>query len=347
MLETGKPGPEDVGAYEESPSQEVADDKAKSGLWWVIDSAKDGQIRELVKEILISGSARWLQKKVNLYLDEQGRELPPEISAEYEEQSQVLQQVIGNNAANNFVFHGTGLYKYGGSKYGGVDATTVNVLSKILSEGLVPQPDPWIPGQEMKSSSFATRYMYAKTYAMRFNSQDAQTRWNYGDYRDWFMFYLSNMMRGLAGQALKKRINNLIHPQANQIAMQRGFGQSTDLMRQWTAGYLSETSAQGMSHLEILKSSVTDIPNNYGIVLAAKREDIGEIDTRYHLGHEVRGGIAVPFEKIACLMVPSSKRVETEALVESSGLNVPVISMEAADYFVSKLPPPSFANETK
>ena len=306
------------------------------------------QIIEIGKELFAYRDQHKLAERIRSYRQQQQHDLPPDLTEEYESQLPMLEQIFGDvpYLRWDFAFHGTGKAKYSGAKYiqdaSETDQsnrpTVVPVLEGILADGLVPQFDPWIPQQVTKSSTFAPSYMYAKTYAMRFNSEGIDPRWNFGDYRDWFMYYMADTMRGLALQKVQRELAWLLKPINWSARTGRSVSQDSDYLRQWVRGYTSSETASKLSPLELLKFSKTDISANWGAVLVVPRHKIQESKVQFDLIHEIRGTGKIAPQDIVCIFVPAAKAHEAELLISQSGLSVPVLSMESADYYLAKFP---------
>lgn len=310
----------------------------KIGLEWLVSTVMDKQVFEIVREMARYRNIGMLKSKVESSIQNQASQLPKDLQVEYERQLPLLQQLLGKCPALNkgLVYHGTGFYKYSKIKYrsGSSEEGIEEVLPAILNSGIKPFYDPWLPGQEMQSTSYAKAYMYAKTYAMRFNSPGISTRWNYGEYQDWLMFYMTDMMKGLTTQAVASKLKGIFKP-----SEEKGVSiNQTASVSNWVGSYISPRASSGMSMLELMKYSTTDIPNNWGAVFAIHEDKLQQVNAGLNLVHEVRATNPVSPEDIAFMSVPFDKIVVAMELVNQHNLKFPVFPMEVVDYYLANFP---------
>ncbi|MFZ2189444.1 MAG: hypothetical protein WA057_02165 [Candidatus Magasanikiibacteriota bacterium] len=283
-----------------------------------------------------------LEGKVVDFMKEQG--LPSaEVSDAYVEQKELLTKLFGDadmGLKSDLFFHGTGLLKYEGEKYGkGGEKIShrkvVSVLDNVLQNGLVPHHDLWLPTKDVETVSLAANYFYAKWYADKYMDPENCLEWQLGDPIDWFNFTMADIVKDEISKIalLRKRVD---WGSIKEMKKKRKDG-SSNLLYDWVSSLNSNLLPRTPVD-EILRCH-TDIFHNWGAVLCVDAGDIKEIDMPHAESHEVRTDQKVEPFSIRAIGVPLKHVDEAREMVGNSKLKgVEIFALECADLHLAAFP---------
>lgn len=288
---------------------------------------------DVAREIMRLRNPALLESKIVGYMREQGF-ANREVQAAHQEQLPVLTELFGTpdeGLKTDYVYHGTGLYSYAQEKYQTNPYTAernqvVPILENILTNGLQPKFDPWVPTGDMRTISLAQNYLYAKWFAAKYMSEAMQLQWQFGDPTDWFFFSMADTMRDELGQVLtgeKTLDRQILREQKNK--------------RQSAMPYKLQSWIGNLRHLEgntSLKDILTghsDILNNWGSVLCIPKDQLQRIEMSFGGTHELRTDSAVTPEQIAAIGVPLDHLAQAQKVLQDTGSTAQLFALECAD----------------
>lgn len=304
----------------------------------LLESEREQKIA-LLQEMMKVRTPELLDQRVVEFLDVQG--FPSaEVQHVYEEQKELLKRLFGDpdsGLKKDFLYHGTGFLKYDGEKYqqGGASKETVEVLPKILEEGLRVHHDPWLPEGDMESVSFADSYFYAKWFAAKHMTDETQPEWQLGDPNDFFRFFMADTFR--AELDPKKVVEHVKNAASRKKVKKERSSQYENKLRDWTESYRSD--ANDDISIKNLLNGHSDIEGNFGYVLCLDKESIPYQKLKTGGAHEVRTTESVSSETIRAIGVPLAKIQDMRALLEDKGRSdIEVFAIEAADLHFASFP---------
>lgn len=223
----------------------------------------------------------------------------------------------------NLYWHGTGRYHY--TKDGNIE----DVLNKILSEdGLKPLvKDPWLKTDETYkyTISLAKNRAYASIYAFVHQNKDIDIK---------NLFLSRTLWAYLIG------INNLIHEPVAVVKTAITFLFRKDATKQ-LAGFQTKFQKDVkirrtfFGQLFQMPQMRSDIPHNYAIIIAIKKDQIKEasMTSGFHF-YEARTEQIIPIEDFSHIEVPEENIEETNLLLQKYKLDIPIIPIESMEDYV-------------
>ncbi len=258
--------------------------------------------------------------------------VPDEVRSAYEQYRQEIAEIFGENTPNaDYIYHGTGLYNYLSQedhKYeAGGTRIVSNLLEKILTNGLEPQTDVWIPTPARSPTvSLTPQRFYARWYSDRHNFEDPL--WSYGDPTDWaFSFAVKSVRRFLDIPYTLSIIRSCRKTKPG------GLG----LMQRWVSDVRDDTDPK-TSYLNVCRSKST-IPGNHGVIIVIKRDGTQLYDSPLIKSTEKRSLRAIAADNFVALEVPLRQVDQTKTLLEEMGRSdIRVLPMECVDLHLSQFP---------
>lgn len=303
--------------------------------------------QEVLRQIWWRRNEELLLGNVNDYMEMEG--LPPhEVQVEYEKEKDFLESIFGEHSSDtikrDLYFHGTGLYKYAGNKYekSDVQSNLEPVLEKVLSGGLETHEDVWLPDQDTNSISLAESYMYAKCYANKYMSNPKELLWQFGDPNDWLYYFLADTGRSvleiknlskLAVEHIKTR------KERKELKMKRfeKLPEGDHFLLAWCRSFRNDIDNKTPS-IDLMEGH-SNIPNNYGIVFCLDKNKVSNVVKPSLLkSHEVRATEGVTSDSIRAIGVPLVHMDKVKKIIDGSGLNIKIFSLECADKHVAGFP---------
>lgn len=231
-------------------------------------------------------------------------------------------------AGNGTCFHGSGRYTYPGYKYSQapIEATPIDTLVRVMSEGIVPHRDPWlVESDEVTSTSLTEHHMYARWYAHKHQPLESPgPLWSYGDPDDWFAYFCVSTL-----------LSELVHRPAQ-------LGQIFRYYDRINGAYMAHKWKRSFNADPTIRSTVdtvfsrTNIAGNYGIIYGVPKSAVQNIMQHRGNQHEVRTQCTIRPEHISAIEVPLSQIGETQRVVDSFGLSARVLPVEVVDYYYSQ-----------
>ncbi len=294
------------------------------------------QHREFAKEMWRIWKPKDLEKRVLDYCVIDG--VPSiEVQKEYQKEREVMAQLFGDEETGmkrDLFFHGTGMFKYGGDKYhpSGADKKELEpVFESVLQKGLVPHRDQWYPTKDVESVSFAPNYFYSRWYADKYQNEENQLAWQFGDPTDWLKYFLTDSIKDTVshpGRLIGKM------DWKNQAKLKKEREENPNRVFNWVSSVNSQvTTATPYADIFPLH---TDIKNNFGIVLCFEKAQVELIDMPAMASHELRTDKVVAPKVIKAVIAPMAHRQDVERMVRGQGLDVPVLSTECVDLHHTK-----------
>lgn len=223
------------------------------------------------------------------------------------------------------LWHGTGRYRYafrGQSKYDGVDydADRVDVLKSILTTGLRPSYDPWgvtSSGQEA-TLSLSEQRMLARVVAEARQPEGEQLEYEFGSSRFWWLL-------------LMKR-EGLERLMTHEVSLPTAVKSMAEVNKN-IEGRHSE------NYVDVYTETRSTIPGNFSVIFGLKREKVQASPLKnmdVSSNFEQRAVLATGLESFSHVEVPIRHVRETQLLLESLGIDLPVLPIEEAELYVGK-----------
>jgi len=232
-------------------------------------------------------------------------------------------------------WHGTGRYHYEytmGSRVGEVDTHNYfDVLGSIIkNDGLIPHQDLFVSLDEQKKTISLTPYrMYARCYAEIHQYEKAALLYEYGDIAFWMkIIILLQVIALLKNNPFKNYVPRL-------FKIIKG-GNISRNVNGWVGALRSDANKRQLSirHLDMVRS---DIPENYGILLAFKKSSVETVSFDEGVERfEVRTNNKITLSDLSHVEVPLVNVQVTRELLEESSLKISVIPIEFAERYCNK-----------
>lgn len=262
---------------------------------------------------------------------EQVKSLSNEETAEY--QSYVSKIEHYYSLATHW--HGTGRYHYqheNGSRYQNVNTRgTIDILNAIIqSNGLTPHHDPWIDSKG-STVSLATTRMHARAFACIHTTQSGDLVYELGSIKLWLRLYFALLFIWLFA-------NFWSHRSFIKNTLRTSF--SNDVQN-WASAIRKPKNGKVIGILDMFKGNIptSDIVGNYPILFGIKA-DAKELITTIPLTHKVEQRSLTPISigMFSHIEVPLHKVVETEDLLKTHNIDIPVLPLEFGDMYLSNIP---------
>ena len=262
---------------------------------------------------------------------EQVRSLSNEVIATYK--SYLSQIEKSYSVATHW--HGTGRYHYhheNGSRYQKVNTDgTIDILNTIIqSNGLTPHHDPWIDSKG-DTVSLATTRMHARAFA-RIHATNANSFiYELGSIKLWLRFYFVLLFVWLFA-------NFWSHRSFIKNTLRTSF--SNDIQN-WATVIRKPQNGKVIGILDMFKGDIptSDIEGNYPILFGVKA-DTKELITTIPLTHKVeqRSLTPITLKMFTHIEVPLYMVTETEELLKTHNVDIPVIPLEFGDIYLADTP---------
>jgi len=262
---------------------------------------------------------------------EQVKSLSNEITDEY--QKYLAQIKYCYSLATHW--HGTGRYHYqheNGSRYEKVNtAGTIDILSAIIrSNGLTPHHDPWIDSKG-KTVSLATTRMHARAFALMHITQSDDLMYELGSMKLWLRFYFVLLFVWLFA-------NFWSHRSFIKNTLRKSFSKD---VQNWASAIRKPQNGIVISIFDMFKGDIprSDITANYPILFGVKA-NAKELITTIPLTHKVeqRSFKSITIEMFSHIEVPLHKVTQTEYLLKTYNIDIPVIPLEFGDIYLAGTP---------
>lgn len=258
--------------------------------------------------------------------------IPEEVKVAYEKYKPLISGVYGNDHLNDiYLYHGTGRYHYqanGEHKYDNfTNDRAIDILQAILTSGLQPQTDIWLPTPARNATVSLTRQrFYARWYADRhnFNSLD----WSYGNSFDWAFMYV---VKTIGDPMAVPYIILLLREKSKRNLGLLGSAQK------WVSDVRNDI--QPRTDYSIVWKSKSTIPDNFGIVVGIKASDVNNYDLHLLQRSERRTLQPIPAKNFAFLEAPLRYVDFVKGMATELGRpELIVLPMECVDLHMSKFP---------
>lgn len=229
-------------------------------------------------------------------------------------------------------YHGTGAqhHIYEGSKYTGNYVGIKNSLESILTEGLVPQHDPFnfvFETGAVNTTSLSGNNIYSRCYADLFFQEGTGVEYYYGSSLFWGSI--------IAGKLFFERYIELIRTGMNKEEIQsheRIKDKKKHIKKAyegWTRSFRRDRKYEGknFAHVALAKS---DITNNFGIVIGIKNDVVSPLRIKYEsVSHyETRTDINLLPAEFSHLQVPYTRIEEVRRVMETTNNSIPLVPTE-------------------
>lgn len=260
--------------------------------------------------------------------------VPQDVLTVYENYRPIIAEIYGKSHYNDkYLYHGTGRYHYqpsGDDKYRSeTDGKVIDVLATILSSGLQPHRDVWVPTPASEPTVSLTRQrFYARWYADKYNKQGLL--WSYGNTKDW------------ASMFVVKNISNLLEIPyiALLLRSQVKKGSTGGLLgsvHNWVSDARNDITSR-TNYVDALLAKST-IPGNFGTIFVLKETDVPTYDFPLLRKTEQRSLDPVLPKSIVAIEVPLRYSSVVNALLAKAGQShIRVLPTECVDYHMSKFP---------
>lgn len=287
-----------------------------------------------------------LDRLAGFVLDREQRHRGLSPTPELEEAHRSSRGRIETALAETELFHGTGRFRYApvdGSKYNGIDPNKhVDVLERILTEGLRPQEDLFsevFTGEPQPSVSLSPARMYARVYAKQFEAEEGETlQYEYGSQAFWWQYFAFRMALDMVtdpawyGAWIQSGVNSLLQTE-NYKKRRSVLDRLHARWDAWQRTFRSDDRYTRRS-MDLMCFGRSTIPENHGMIVGVKAEAVKPLAVLhgYVRRYEVRTGEPILPDQLSFLEVPMAVVERTRALVEASEVpDLPVFPMEAME----------------
>ncbi|MBT6293432.1 hypothetical protein HOJ01_01330 [bacterium] len=238
---------------------------------------------------------------------------------------------------NTEFYHGTGRYAYeiiNESKYEGTSNQAIDILEKILTEGINPNKDLFNDDLFLEASkntiSLSKNRTYAKLYAMLFMDQNQKLDFQFLSQKFlWFMFLfliskkiLFKTSKKILKKSYLKRLEAKNNPKSFDVNL-------------WSSTFRNDNKYRGKS-LSLLLNGNSTIHENYPVVLGVKRNQIQtlNLDNQPHFKiFESRTDRSILPENLSHIQVPFKNIDETQSLISKFDLDIPILPFEYLELY--------------
>lgn len=276
-------------------------------------------------------SYMWLE---NLILKQMEKKLLPyRIQAEFirPDEYRVWLPRIQASYVKATYWHGTGRYHYryqGATRYESVSTDGVlDVLDSIIRhDGLTPHKDPWIDSGG-KTVSLGTVRMHSRLFARIHLYEHDTLLYELGSVPDWVHLYTRLLLLWLVTNmgSCKQFLKSLLRRSTYRD------------LQSWVGAIRRPKDGKviSLSHFINGKSPDSDIEGNYPILFGIAGGMLEVMDT-VPLTHavEVRSLRPVTLKDFTHIEVPLANVRETEELLRSRGVSLPVLPLEFVDVYL-------------
>lgn len=266
------------------------------------------------------------------YLHSSLQPVPETVLTAYRNYAPEIADVYGeHHLKNEYLFHGTGRYHYdtnGRNKYDmQANGHTLDILQTILTSGLQPQQDIWMPTpMSAPTVSLARQRFYARWYADRHNVEPLQ--WSYGNSADWAFMYV---IKTIGSAVALPYIALLLRTQSKRKSGLLGSA------HQWVSDVRNDVVPR--TDYSVVWKGKSTIPHNFGAVISMKDDDVWSYDL--HLLHrsEKRTMQAITPDTFQTIEVPLTYVPEVKTVVQNVGYShVHVLPTECVDLHMQTFP---------
>jgi hypothetical protein len=232
-------------------------------------------------------------------------------------------------------WHGTGRYHYqheNGSRYQKENSTeTIDILNAILvSDGLIPHHDPWIDSKANTVSLTTTR-MHARAFARIHTTQNEELVYELGSIKLWLRFYFALLFIWLFA-------NFWSHRSFIKNTLRTSFSKD---IQNWASAIRKPKKGKVIGILDMFKGDIptSDIEGNYPVLIGIKADSSELIET-IPLTNKVeqRSLKPITLEMFSHIEVPLGRVKETEDMLNTYDIDIPVIPLEFGDIYLTNTP---------
>lgn len=247
-----------------------------------------------------------------------------------------MENVIARTYTEKPLWHGTGRRRYtfaGQSKYDGIDHTgeTLDVLTSILTTGLQPQFDPWgvqTTGQAF-TLSLTEQRMLSRVVAEARLPEGESLQYEFGSSRFWWLLLMK-----------RENLEHLmVHPSAVSMAQKSMAELNNHIQHEHAENYV-----------DIYTQTRSTIAENYPVIFCMKRDAMQTqplANMRVSTNFEQRAVASSGLDSIMHIEVPLKNVRETEELLRSLHISLPVIPIEEWERWMGKLAEKTDADQRK
>lgn len=257
--------------------------------------------------------------------------VPDEVLGAYDEYGEDIARIYGtDHLKDDYLFHGTGHYHYkpkGNHKYDNFTNTeTVDLLETILTTGLQPQTDIWMPTPGNNPTVSLTRQrFYSKWYADRHNHNPLD--WSFGNSFDW------------AFNSVVRTIDDVMSVPYTFMLLRSMSEKHLGLLgsaQKWVSDVRNDLHPR--SDYTVVWKSKSTIEDNFGVIVGINREHVKSYDLHLLKRSESRTLSPIQPDQFSFIEVPLAYVATAKTKATELGLpDLTVLPTECVDYHLSKM----------
>ncbi len=258
--------------------------------------------------------------------------VPEEVLSAYEEYGDEIARVYGtDHLKDDYLFHGTGRYHYkpnGNHKYDNFTNTEkIDILKTVLTDGLQPQTDIWIPTPGNNPTVSLTRQrFYSRWYADRHNHKPLE--WSFGNSFDWAF---NSVVRTIGDAMSVPYIFMLLRSMSKKHLGLLGSAQK------WVSDVRNDLHSR--SDYTVVWKSKSTIEDNFGVVVGIDRKKVASYDLHLLKRSESRTLNPVSPDSFSFIEVPLAYVATAKSVAAEYGQpDLVILPTECVDFHLSKMP---------